>query len=763
MSSEREERLMKRLLLTFKGEASERIGAIAQGVTLIETAGAVPDAVLLEGMFRDAHSLKAAARSVGQREIELLCQSLESVFAAMKRGGCAASAPLVAGMTAARDAMEDCLAAIDAPSPQSQARASAAVRALEAALQGTEPVPADAAPSAPPPVAEKRPSPVRSESPVPQSAPPPEPKRAEASAAPSVETVRLSVQRLEGLLRDSEEMLPEKLAARQISAHLHETVAGFAEWRREWAKAQSALGRGAGQIAAAPGLRAFLDWNENHITQLETRLIALAKSADAEAHRLGLKTDRLLREVKDILTLPCASLLESFPRTIRGLARDQGKEVDTIIEGSELEIDRRILQELREPLLHLVRNAIDHGIEKPGERAAAGKPPRATIAIRVANRDGDKVEFVISDDGAGISSAKLAASATKLDLLSPERAAGMEESELLQLIFESGISTSAMITDMSGRGLGLAIVRERVERLGGRISVETEPAKGTSFRLLLPLSLATYHGISVRVGEQLLVFPTLAVAQVVGARRSALATVEGRPMLDVGGEPVPLVKLQEVLELSAPPAGAGDRLEAVIVGAAGRQVAFEVDSVLGDQEILLKPLGKCLVRVRNVLGGTILGNGEIAPILNVADLTKSALRLKPSAEPESKGEGFADHAPRILVVEDSITARGLLRGILEAAGYRVRTAVDGMDAWATLNLEAFDLVVSDVDMPRMNGFDLTARIRAHRALSELPVVLVTALASREDRERGADAGANAYILKGGFEQGALLEAVRRLI
>jgi two-component system chemotaxis sensor kinase CheA len=267
----------------------------------------------------------------------------------------------------------------------------------------------------------------------------------------------------------------------------------------------------------------------------------------------------------------------------------------------------------------------------------------------------------------------------------------------------------------------------------------------------------------VRVADRLLVLPTLAVAQVVGARRSALATVEGRPMLEVGGAPVPLVKLYQLLELPPPTSAADDRIEAVVVGPAGRQIAFEVDSVLGDQEILLKPLGKCLLRVRNVLGGTILGNGEIAPILNVADLVKSALRMKHSSEPESKTTGQLDEARRILVVEDSITARGLLRGILEAAGYRVKTAVDGMDAWTTLNLEPVDLVVSDVDMPRMNGFDLTARIRAHRNLSELPVVLVTALASPEDRERGAEAGANAYIMKGGFEQGALLEAVRRLI
>jgi two-component system chemotaxis sensor kinase CheA len=761
MSSERDEKLLRRLLVTFKGEAQERIGALSQGLASLATRGGAPDEALLEAMFRDAHSLKAAARSVGQKEIEILCQSLESAFAAVKRGRIGVPPSLLPALRAAGEAMEDNLAALDAPSsPERQARAAALAKALEAGLQqavsSASAVPTEPAPSSEP-MANRA-----DEAAVMPPAGTPSGRRTEPVTA--TETVRLSVQRLDGLLRDSEEMLSEKLAARQIASQLHEAVASLTEWRRDWGKALAALARPADGRKAGSALRPLLDWNERTIAGLEARLAALTKTADAEAHRLGLKVDKLLREVRDILTLPCASLLELFPRMVRELARDQDKQVELRIEGGELEIDRRILQELREPLLHLVRNSLDHGIEKPGDRVAAGKPARATISIRIASKDGDKVEFSVGDDGAGIASGKLAMAAIKLGVLSAEQAAAMEEPELLQLIFESGVSTSPLITDMSGRGLGLAIVRERVERLGGRISIETEIDRGTVFRLLLPLSLATYHGISVRIGNQTLVFPTLAVAQVVGARRSALATVESRLMLDVGGAPVPLVPLRDVLELPAGPPPTSERLEAVIVGAAGRQVAFEVDAVLGDQEILLKPLGKCLLRVRNVQGGTILGNGEIAPVLNVADLVKSAVRVAARS-----GTGDLPSVPQttaqrtILVVEDSITARGLLRSILESAGYRVKTAVDGMEAWATLNLEPFDIVVSDIEMPRMNGFDLTARIRSHGKLSELPVVLVTALASPEDRERGADAGANAYIIKGGFDQGALLEAVKRLI
>jgi two-component system chemotaxis sensor kinase CheA len=306
-------------------------------------------------------------------------------------------------------------------------------------------------------------------------------------------------------------------------------------------------------------------------------------------------------------------------------------------------------------------------------------------------------------------------------------------------------------------------VRERVERLQGSIAVESAEGRGTTFRLVVPMTLSTFRGVTVRAGEDLFVVPTLAIERVVRVEAQAVRTIEGRPAIEAGGGHIPLVRLADVLELPpAPPRPSQkDRLIALILGAGAARVAFEVDEAQGDQEVLVKPLGRCLQRVRNVSAATLLGDGRIAPILNVQDLLKSAARtVRPP-------EALQDEAPvlvqkSVLIAEDSITARGLLKNILEAAGYRVRTTVDGVDAWAALKLESFDVVVSDVEMPRMNGFDLTARIRSDRALSELPVVLLTALESREDRERGVEVGANAYSRKGDFDQRVLLEVLRRL-
>jgi two-component system chemotaxis sensor kinase CheA len=341
----------------------------------------------------------------------------------------------------------------------------------------------------------------------------------------------------------------------------------------------------------------------------------------------------------------------------------------------------------------------------------------------------------------------------------------MSESEALALIFQTDVSTSPIITQLSGRGLGLAIVREKAEKLGGRVSVESQRNVGTTIRIALPVAVATFRGILVEVAKRLFVVPTAQVERVVRFKAADVQTVEGRETLSLNGRAVSLVRMAQTLELP-PVERAGEPVAstpAVILGAKDQRVAFAVDAVLDEQEVLVKRFDKPLSRVRNIAGATVLASGQVAPILNIADLLKSARKGGGAATPTTVGAKPAEaEAASILVVEDSITSRMLLKGILESAGYKVKTAVDGLEAFTTLRAQKFDLVVSDVEMPRLNGFDLTARIRADKKLAELPVILVTALESREDRERGVDVGANAYLVKSNFDQSNLLEAVRRL-
>ena len=340
----------------------------------------------------------------------------------------------------------------------------------------------------------------------------------------------------------------------------------------------------------------------------------------------------------------------------------------------------------------------------------------------------------------------------------------------MSLILQSGVSTSSIITDLSGRGLGLAIVREKAEKLGGVVSVETRAGVGTTFRLLLPMTLATFRGVLVQEREQTFVLPTLNVERVLRAKQDTIKTVENRETIEVAGRVLPLVKLGDVLGLQshgktdrAARAGsaATDYLAVAVLTFGDKRIAFQVDEVLDEQQVMVKALGPQLRRARNIAGATILGSGRVAPVLNVPDLMKSAVRS--AAPARAAAEETPTTGGHVLVAEDSITARTLLKSILQAAGYSVTTAVDGADAFAQVRGGDFDLVVSDVDMPRMSGFELTEKIRSDKKLGELPVVLVTALESREDRERGVDAGANAYIVKSSFDQSNLLEVVRRLI
>jgi two-component system chemotaxis sensor kinase CheA len=749
--STKEDEFLKRLRATFKVEAAEHLQAIAAGLLELEQTPA-PEAqrTIVEVVFRAAHSLKGAARAVDFTEIESLCQSLEDVFAAWKRRE---SAPSPTALDTLHRTLDAITAAMSVPEASRGARTRAARQPFDQPIRHPEvPVPASAQIVPPAPLAEQK-------------------------TFPSEETVRISVARLDARLVEAEEMLTVKLTTGQRAEDLRELAQRFEAWRNECAAVEpEARALRQAMDPPAPGradyrtglarLVEFLDWNHDHLKSFEGKVAALARTAEQDRHVVGKLVDDLLEDSKKLLLLPFNTISASFPKLVRDLCRAQGKEADLTILGEDIEIDKRILEEMKDPLIHLLRNSIDHGIEPPGERTRGGKPPRGGITLAVTRVNGNKVQLLLSDDGAGIDTSKVKESAARHGLISPEEAARLDEAESQALIFQSEVSTSPIITHLSGRGLGLAIVREKAEKLGGTVCVESRPGQGSAFRIVMPATRATFRGILVEAAGRLLVVPTAQVERVARARPDDVQTVEGRETISLDGRAVALVRLADVLEL--PPVERNDMPTSgacvIILGSGDHRVAFVVDAVLDEQEVLVKPLAKPLSRVRNVAAATALGSGQVAPILNVADLLKSARKV--AGAPARLGAGAAParaETRTILVVEDSITSRMLLRAILESAGYNVKIAVDGMEAFALLRAERFDLVVSDVEMPRLNGFDLTAKIRADKKLAELPVVLVTALETREDRERGIDAGANAYLVKSSFDQSNLLEAIGRLI
>ena len=770
---EKNDDFQKRLLATFRIEADEHLRAMSSGLFDLEKSPArVQQTELIEKIFREAHSLKGAARAVNFTEIEAVCHSLESVFSGLKGNRLAVSPALLDLLHQAIDAAGRFLAP-DAAAPGAHRPAiMELVRRLTDALKGPLPGPELSAPA-------------QAVAPASSSAATAEPvATADVRTplpAPSLasETVRVSTAKLDAVMWQVEELFSPRLASRERVGELRETAAALAKWKKERTRIQPALrrierslARGGRPNGAAREsqellrLLEYLDGESVHMKVLDNRLASLAQSAEHDQRTLAGMTDNLLHEVKEMHLLPFSSLIESFPRFTRELARDQGKEAELVVQGSEIEIDRRILEEMKDPLIHMLRNCIDHGIEEPAVREQKRKPLHGTITIAVSQRDSGKVEILVADDGAGIDATKVKNAARKLGIVSAEEADRLGEREAIALAFRSGVSTSSIITDISGRGLGLAIVREKIERLGGAISVESHPDAGTSFRMVAPLTLATFRSILVRAGDHLFVIPAVSVERVIRASKEEILTVENRETISLGGQPVSLVWLSDTLELPRKGAAgeSADNAQVVVLSLGSVRVAFRVEEILAEQEVLVKPLGPQLVRVRNISGASVLGTGQVVPVLNVSDLMKSA--VKPTAPPRAPiaaEEGVEGKKQSILVVEDSITARALLKNILEAAGYDVTTAVDGIDAYTALKTGTFDLIVSDVEMPRMDGFDLTAKVRADKQLSELPVVLVTATESREHRERGIDVGANAYIVKSSFDQSNLLAVVDRLL
>lgn len=775
--TKKDEEFRRHLLSTFRIEAGDHIKTLTSGLLELEK-GLSSDkyVAVLETIYRSAHSLKGAARAVTLPDIESLCQSLETVFSAMKQKSIMLSPELFDALHAAVGVIDSLLSSPEAEGVTRLSEIIQKINRLQRKEQGVilkkEDLVSPAGKTGQTPFSKgkstedevRKPLAEKSAAVLTEQAEKAEPGQFLQSLT---ETIRIAVPKLNALLLEAEELLSPKQAARQCAAEFLGLRTMISSYRQERAKIKTEMRL---KSRETDKLAEFIDWTDMYMKTLEARLASMAKETENNSRSLGRLVDDIIGNTKKALQRPFSVILDVLPKMVRDLAKDTGKEIELVLKGVEVEIDNRILEEMKDPLIHLVRNSIDHGLEKPDERAANKKQRKGTIVLAVSQESDGKVNLVVSDDGKGLDLDKIKKAAVREGLISEEDA--FTEQDAVSMIFHSGISTSPIITDISGRGLGLAIVQEKVDKLGGSVSVENRPLEGTLFRLVLPSSIATFRGLVITIAEQVFVLPLSRVERVTRVRKEDILTVENRETINLGGKTLSFVWMEDVLGSSrragrqAKEEVKDDFINVVVMATAGKCIAFGIDEVVSEQEVLVRSLGRQLSRVRNIAGATILGTGRVVPILNTVDLNISAIKAAGSPAITGKMEETGmEPAKRkhILVVEDSITSRMLLRNILEAAGYYVKTAVDGIDGFTALRTGDFDLVVSDVEMPRMNGFELTATIRSDRKFTDLPVVLVTALDSRSDRERGIDAGANAYIVKSSFDQSNLLDAVKRLL
>lgn len=684
----------------FRDEANERLDQMVNTLLALESGIAADDAI--DSLFRDAHTIKGGAGMVGLDGVRDLAHTVEDLLAELREAG-QFPKELTATMLRATDAPRGLVCEGSAPPAGLKEELIAALGPV----------------SAEPPAA-KAPA-----------------KRARAAKKTTSKATAVAE------AAAVEEVEPEPAPLPEVPAAVVEPIVRQPAERRTVRVPAEKLDR----------LLDLVGETVLHRRRLEHALGGEESAASQQiTDELGLG-ERLLGDLKDaainMRTLPLASIVGPLPRAVRDIATEQGKEVELVVKGAETELDRVILESISEPLVHLLRNSVGHGIETPAERVRARKPGKGLVELRAETRGG-RVEITVSDDGRGVSR----------ETHEEARRAG----SLVDVLTRAGYSTATEVTELSGRGVGLDAVKKHVESFGGTMEVRSEPGKGTAIVLQLPLALALLEVLLfVRAGTVFgLPLPTVEEAVSI----SDTFSLQGRPALELRGGQLPLFDVAELV--GCPPTPLPDGAPALVVSAGGRRIAAACDTLLGEEEVVVKPLGP-LFRVDGYLGAAILGDGRIALLLDAMALTRGQRRVAsplPSVASAGPGESedAVDLAPKVLVVEDSFTVRELQRGILEAAGYRVATARDGRDALDVLGRDdEIALVITDIEMPEMDGFALTQAIRADAVRSSLPIVVVTSLGSEEDRRRGIDAGADAYMVKRSFDQQAMLETVERLL
>jgi two-component system chemotaxis sensor kinase CheA len=715
----------KELRSLFKIESEERLQHLDTGLLRLEETPS--DLSLLEELFREAHSLKGAARMLGLTDIQTLSHQLEDALGAARKGEALLQAEALASMNKTLEAIRRMVQKeIGEPATPDSAEQK------------------ESPPAAPPKVAS---TPVTPQPAIPQVSIPP-------AAAPKpetfrIETIRVDPKKLDALLTQAGELTVTKI---RIARRLVE-VDELLDYCEEWARALHAGKADGGEQIS------------QRLEGLQGRLSHLRGGAYEDSARLDFISDQLEGGIRTMRLLPMSTLFVLFPRLVHDLAQELHKEVELIVEGQETVADKRVLEEMKDPLMHMLRNAIGHGIEPPEQRAQAGKPRSGTIRIK-ASQTPAGIVIEVGDDGRGLDLEEIRRTALKKNMYREDELAAMSETQLQSLILVAGFSTVGFVTELSGRGVGLDVVRNNVERLKGELQIESVPGRGMTLRTRLPVSLATVQVLIVAANGHRYALPVEHVQFSRKVPLRVLYTMEGKQTISLDAQAISVAWLTELLDIASSASrqtrGSQSISTCVVLAVGEDRFGLMVDELIDELEVVLKPQGKLLKRVRNVAGATILETGEVCMVLNPHDLLKTLRKSSVAAAPVAAAEA-APEKKVLLLAEDSITTRTQEKRILEGAGYEVVTAVDGADAYNKLGARSFDAVVSDVMMPNMTGLDLTEKIRADRKYAELPIILVTSLASEEDQRRGLEAGANAYIAKPSFDQQVLLECLARLI
>jgi two-component system chemotaxis sensor kinase CheA/two-component system sensor histidine kinase and response regulator WspE len=736
------EEIRQKLLPRFRETTLDRVEKISESLLALERGGARTE--LLEELARELHTLKGEARMMGFVGISSVVHAAEDLLKVLPAGkpgdrvdallqACDAIPPMldggVDGGEAAKllaDRLRKLIRADDATAEEDAARAAAA-----AAAAGD---------------GKAREAPVR-HTPAPQR-PGTEPEaRMELRGDKPALSIRVDVDRLDEIAALAGDVLVEGARAIRRTRDLNGL---FSRWNRLSDRVIAVLER----IRDERNLR-LLEQIEGDVHLLRSDTFRFARTHTEAASGAQTQFGQLAERIGNARLIPISQVLAPFPRAVRDMGKEQGKEIECIVRGGDTGVDKAILLSLNDPLVHLVRNSVDHGLETPDERHEAGKPRVGKIVIS-ARTDGDLLAVTVDDDGRGIHPNKVRASALKKGIIGEQQAASLSNRAALDLIFMAGFSTREVAGETSGRGVGLDVVRKRVTGLGGSVTVESDPGKGARFTLRMPQSLSLLKVLLVRIDEDVYGIPAVDVESVGRLEPADITEIAGIRAVRYRNRLMPVVALGPLLSLNGGPRTKRPLVAYVAHGAEGAAVV--VDGLFGEREVAVKPPGAFLKGIRFVTGAAALEDGHVALLLSTPDIVSAARRLASPA----MSRGRDRRRLRILLVDDSAIAREAEAALLRSLGHEVQEAVDGEDGWQKLQTGTYNLLVTDVQMPVLDGIDLTRRVKATPRFVRLPIVILSSLSAPEERRRGVDAGADAYLVKGELEADSFAATLERL-
>jgi two-component system chemotaxis sensor kinase CheA len=732
-----------RVLAAFQSEQREHLAGIR--VILAKTApgNGVLAELDLDEVLRLTHTLKGGARISGLQTIETLSHQLESVFVRIKSGSLKLDPAVMEVVTVGLNSIEDWMGSLAAnETPAEPARALDALGrllGLEDSSGGAQTAAPEAARSAAP----------------------------SAGVAQQFDTVRLSAEHLDRLLQSSGQIVTESLRQDQVSRALADLSLNIEEIDREWESVREVSAAHLHRLSATPEFTRVLHYLE--FVERQTRVISkqarqLRAVQQRSSRAVRVLGQELQENVRKARMIPAEGVFGVFRKMVRDMAADENKSIEFLVSGLDVQADRMVLQALKDPVMHMLRNSIGHGMERPDERKRSGKAECGCVTLQV-EAVGNRLTILVDDDGRGLDLSRVAEVAVRKGLLSQAEAGARSSEELSSLIFQPGFSTAKTITDLSGRGMGLSVVYEAVSRLQGEVRVAQKAGPGNCMVISVPLSISTHRLLLVSSHGQTFAIPSAGIQRLIRIKLTEVETVEGKPIIVWEGQSTPLASLAQLLGIGGESdfTVEGKVLSIMILKSGNRRLAVAVDAFVAEREAIIKNLDAPVSGISILAGGIVLEDGSVSLVLNTGELIES---FKPVyAPPTSRAGGSKTDkkASTVLVVDDSFTARTLEKSILEVHGYNVVVAIDGLEGLSKLRSEEIDLVISDIQMPRMDGLALLQEMKRDERFARLPVILVTSMNHIDDQERGLALGADAYLVKQRFDHQTLLDTIKQLL